>query len=453
MRKYLPIFLTIALFVCVAQALTSRNSAGRSANAPVTSKLPAETSPTAAIQSRATATAVVTSRSNTATATRPTSSRQVSSSRQALSRATAVKSRTTKAAAATRKTNIVARTAISTGGGRSRAAVSDAVASTRTGASYEKCKDSYFTCMDQFCAVKNENYRRCSCSDKIHELEGQQQVLESAAEKVNEFNSGLDAVGMTVEQATAMKKASEGELAMGEDQSSGKRLLSAIMNSISGSGETKVGGGTLEKLNSINFEGDSSAFGGEISGQQLASYNGKTLYTAIYGQCRNVVRTNCTDDALQRAVTAYLMAIENDCGTVSKMIEENRKKMTSAVRESGAMLELARVENRQNHNSADAAECLNAVEKAIKDEQVCGENYKKCLDNGEFINKDTGKPFSGVANFYELANLLTFDSGTNIADQKLASIPTNKPFVQNFVSRNKKFAEPALDKCTEIADT
>ncbi|MDR2269166.1 MAG: hypothetical protein LBD94_03200, partial [Rickettsiales bacterium] len=63
------------------------------------------------------------------------------------------------------------------------------------------------------------------------------------------------------------------------------------------------------------------------------------------------------------------------------------------------------------------------------------------------------KPFSGVANFYELANLLTFDSGTNIADQKLASIPTNKPFVQNFVSRNKKFAKLALDKCTEIADT
>lgn len=342
---------------------------------------------------------------------------------------------------------------------RARAAAADAVetpapaASTRTGAAYEKCKSGYFTCMDQFCAVKNEKYRRCSCSDKIYELDEQQQVLESAADKINDFNAGLDAVGKTAAQAAAMRAASEGELAMEGDNSAGKRLLNAIMNSISGSGETKVAGGTLEKLNSVGFDSNSNLFTADANGQQMASYNGKTLYTAIYGQCRDVVRENCSDAALQRAVTAYLMAIENDCGTVSKMIGDNRKKMTSAAKESGAMLELARVDDRQNRNSADATECLNAVEAAIKDEQVCGENYKKCLDNGEYIDKETGKPFSGVENFVELTELLKFDKNASLADQKLTQNPANRKFIDNFAQRNKKFAEPALGKCAELADT
>jgi hypothetical protein len=306
--------------------------------------------------------------------------------------------------------------------------------------------------MDQFCAVKDENYRRCSCSDKIYELDEQQQVLLSAADQINEFNANLKTVAMTTEQATSMRNASEGEAAMEADKSGSKRLLDAIMNSISGNGETKVGGGSLEKLNSVNFDSGSGMFGATNNGQQIALYNGKALYTAIYGQCRNVVRENCSDDALQRAVTAYLMAIENDCGTVSKMLSENRKKMTDAVQESNAKLNLARVDNRQTHNASDASTCMNEVEAAIKNEQVCGENYKKCLDNGEFINKDTGMPFTGVTNFYELANLLSFDQGASITDQKLTSIAANKTFVQNFVSRNKKFAETALDKCTDISD-
>jgi hypothetical protein len=333
-----------------------------------------------------------------------------------------------------------------------RAAADDAVAttaSTKTGAAYEKCKNAYYACMDQFCAQKNEKYRRCSCSDKIYELDEQQKLLESAAEKINEFNSGLDAVGLTAKQAAAMRNATEGETAMGDDKSASKRLLAAIMNSISGAGETKVAGGSLEKLNSVSFNQD--AFGANDNGQLIASYNGEALYKSIYGQCRNVVRSSCTDDGLQRAVTAYLMSVENDCGTVGKMITENRAKMNAAVKESEAMLGLARVENRQNHNSASATECLNAVETAIKDPQVCGPDYNKCLDNGEFIDKDTGRPFAGVANFYELAELLAFDSGIAIADQKLALIPANRQFVQNFTSRNKKFAEPALDKCVEIS--
>ena len=367
---------------------------------------------------------------------------------------------------ATRKTAVVARTVKIRKNPvvRSRAAATDAVVSTtsslnssaivstRTGAAYDKCKTSYFTCMDQFCAVKNENYRRCSCSDKVYDLDAQQQTLTSAADQLNDFNNNLTSVGLSAEEVTAMRQASEGEDAMTADKSASKQLLDAIMNSISQSGSTRVGNSGLQQLNSISFTNSSGVFGSGDNGQALASYNGTTLYSAIYAQCRDVVRDNCTDDALQRAVTAYLMAIENDCGTVAKMIDDNRIKMTAAVHKSDAMLNLARVENRQNHNSSDATDCLNEVEAVITNSEVCGTNYNKCLDNGEFIDKDTGKPFSGVKNFYELENLLAFDEGSG-NDQKLTQNPNNRSFVQGFVARNKQFAEDALDKCSEIADT
>jgi hypothetical protein len=462
----------IAMLVAGAMAATERGGGQRAQSQPRASAA----SPAPAAQPSGGAAA------GGAALRRDAGSAAVSSRTAAATRAAVI------AAPATRRTAVAARSATTSGPGQkqasggaaarrgagsataraaatvARAAAEDAIAespgayaaapgvSTRTGAAYEKCKSSYFTCMDQFCAVKNEKYRRCSCSDKIYDLDEQQQVLESAAEKINEFNAGIDAVGMTAAQAGAMRQASEGELAMTADNSNSKRILNAIMNSISGSGETKIGGGGLEKLNSVSFDGGSSMLGADSNGQALASYDGKTLYSAIYAQCRGVVRPNCTDDALQRAVTAYLMAVENDCATVSKMIGDNRKKMTAAVRESGAMMELARIDNRKNHNSSDAVECINAVETAILDEQVCGANYKKCLDNGEFIDKDTGDPFTGVTNFNELTSLLKFDESADIGSQKLTAISSNKQFVQNFVARNKKFAEPALDKCVEIAD-
>ena len=223
------------------------------------------------------------------------------------------------------------------------------------------------------------------------------------------------------------------------------------MNSIRGD-DASVGG-KYSDLNSITLSFDTvNAFGMADAGQIIATYNGQNLYNAVYPQCREAVRADCTDAQLQRAITAYLMAIEQDCNTVQSAIDNQQKELKSAIRESSAMLDLARVENRQNHNSSDMAACLTNVENAVLSEEVCGAGYHKCLDNGEFIDVTTGAPISGVKNFYELGNLLKFADGVDAADQKLSKIASNRSFVKNFENRVKKFAEPELDKCTEIAD-
>lgn len=336
----------------------------------------------------------------------------------------------------------------------SRAAIdktADVITETRTGAAYEQCKNAYFTCMDQFCSLKNDDYRRCSCSNRVFELTEVRNVMQDAGNQLTEFTENLDVVGMTAAQALAMKTASEGENALTSDTSASKALLQAIMNSIRG--EDTFVGGKYSDLNSINLSFDAvNAFGTADSGQIIATYNGQNLYNAVYPQCRQAVKSDCTDAQLQRAITAYLMAIEQDCNTVESAIEQQQKEMKSAVRESSALLDLARVENRQKHNSDDITTCVNNVEAAILSEEVCGAGYHKCLDNGEFIDVSTGKPIAGVEKFYELGNLLKFADGVDAAQQKLSKVTSNKSFVQNFEKRVKKFAEPALDKCTEQAD-
>ena len=425
MKKILTFVIAVAMGIGVVNAaVRDGNSASRGGGAPVNST-----------QKRIS----TTERNNRALSPR-TVMLGINSSRTATTNG-----RNTNARAATTQTqkNVIAR------------ATSDdniSTTETRTGAEYESCKKSYFTCMDQFCALKNDDYRRCSCSNRIDGLVSARESLIETGNQITVFNENLDTVGMTAAQAKSLHTATDGENALTSDTSASKALLQAIMNSIRG-GDTTVGG-KYANLNSIDMSFDSSiAFGTSDTGQIIASYNGQNLYSAVYPQCRNAVRNDCNNASLQRAVTAYLMAIEQDCNTVQTAIEQKQKELKYAVRESSAMLDLARVENRQKHNSDDMTTCINNVEQAILSEEVCGANYHKCLDNGEFIDISTGAPITGVADFYKLGQLLSFDGGDGAVNQKLSKISRNKSFVVGFEKRTKKFAEPALDKCVEIADT
>ena len=325
------------------------------------------------------------------------------------------------------------------------------IGETRTGAEYEQCKSAFFMCMDQFCQLKDDSYRRCSCSNRVFDFQDIKENYQQVHDKLSEFSDNLGVVGLTREQAIAMKTSSEGEDALMEDKSASKQLLQAIMNSIRGESTTVTG--KYQDLNTIFVSADmSNAFEMDDMGQIVASYNGAALYKAVYSQCRNAIKDDCNNASLQRAVNAYLMAIEQDCNTVESALEKQQKLLKSATHESSAMLDLARVENRQNHNSDDIATCLANVETAIKSDQVCGEDYHKCLDYGQFIDVTTGAPLTGVADFYKLGEILTFRDGENLKDQKLSTISNNRAFVQFFESKTKKFAKDSLDKCTEDAD-
>ena len=320
---------------------------------------------------------------------------------------------------------------------------------SRVGLAYEQCRDAYFACMDQFCAMKNAAHGRCSCSNRIFDIISAQNVLMDAASRLNEFNENLDVVGMTAHQAAAMRQATAGEHALFEDQTASAGLLNAIMATIRGEDATVAGAASV--LNPIIIQMDTSAFG-MSDAQMIAQHNGENLYRIVYARCREMVRQQCGDASLQRAVTAYLMAIENDCNTLQTQMTEAQRSLTANVREADAMLALARVQNRQNLNALDATACFREVEAAILSPEVCGPGFRRCLDNGQFIDINTGRPFEGVVNFSDLGRLLMWSDGVAATDQRLARNPANRSFVTTFESRVKQFAEPVLARCTDIRE-
>ena len=460
MKKFLSFAWIFAICIGIANAAVRDENATNRENNPasnnvaqnISSRTAASATPgiSRTTTSRAASQTIVPRSNNRTTTSRATTSRSAATS--ATNATTARSGATISRSGTTQRTSSITRRPLTQPQTTSRAATTTATMSdTQIGAEYEQCKSAYFTCMDQFCQLKNDDYRRCSCSNRVFDLTDIRNTMQDASDKLTVFTENLDVVGMTSEQATAMKTASEGENALTADTSASKALLKAIMNSIRGD-DTTVGG-KFTDLNSINLSFDTTnAFGLSDAGQIISTYNGQNLYSAVYPQCREAVRADCTDAQLQRAINAYLMAIEQDCNTVESALVQQQSEMKAAVRESSAMLDLARVENRQNHNSDDMATCLANVESAILSEEVCGANYHKCLDNGQFIDVSTGAPIAGVENFYELGNLLKFADNVDAADQKLSKISSNRAFVQNFEKRVKKFAEPALDKCTEQAD-
>ena len=356
--------------------------------------------------------------------------------------------RTTKTQSATRVP--VTRSATKTVLPRATETVS-VVSETRTGLEYERCKSAFFTCMDQFCELKNDSFKRCSCNNRVFDFQDVSANYQDVNERLTEFSENLDVVGMSYDQAIAMKTATEGEDALAEDKSASRQLLQAIMNSIKGDDATV--GGKYKDLNSLTVSADmSNAFGMDDSGQIIASYNGTALYKAVYPKCRDAVHEDCNSASLQRAVNAYLMAIEQDCNSVETALVAQQKSLKAATHQSSAMLDLARVENRRKHNADDVAACIANVEKSIVSEEVCGSDYHKCLDNGQFIDVTTGAPLTGVVNFAELGNILTFNEDKDIKDQKLSTIQKNRQFVKFFENKTKKFAKDALDKCVEDAD-
>ena len=77
---------------------------------------------------------------------------------------------------------------------RSRAtAVFDDI--SKIGGGYAKCREAYATCMDQFCAKSNDEYRRCYCSSRFIDFRDTKAAFDQAMTLLAQFeDNNLNAV-------------------------------------------------------------------------------------------------------------------------------------------------------------------------------------------------------------------------------------------------------------------
>lgn len=329
------------------------------------------------------------------------------------------------------------------------------------GGGYAQCREAYATCMDQFCANANDQYRRCVCSARYDEFRNTENAIDEALNLLAQFqDNNLTAVNLSAEEVTAMYTATEGENAIKRDTSAAADMLAEINDLLSGksSASSSSTSSTSLGLLTVDFTSDLGDIWGDggtsifdtSTGVDLSTLVGEDLYSEASKQCIDLIADSCENNAvLTMARSAYSIMITQDCNLYEKSINAQKESLEQTVRTAEKYLREARLEEYQSHNSADVNECIANVRTAIQADTACGPNYQRCLDyTGAYINQSTGEPIYSPR-LFELINVIQLP-GVNSNDA--GDVLGTNPEFNNFLDDKRMFAETALDTCRDISD-
>lgn len=313
---------------------------------------------------------------------------------------------------------------------------------------FTKCRDVFYGCMDEFCANKDAQLKRCACSTRINEFNSTKKNLAQIEDKLLDFSQRLLTVNMDKEDAAALNQATEGELAFAAaDTSKSKQMLDEIAKKLNTSFNDSNFDQSLNAISlSLNMD---AAFDtvDSLAGASTTSKSGTDLYVAALPVCRKMAAEVCTPDDLKIAESGYQVAIEQDCNTVKKSYQTQVDQARAKVFESGALLDMSRLDIHQKRNSDDILTCKQKMLDMLTDTTVCGKNLSGCLDTtGRYIDPSTGEAFLTI-NLSDLGDLITRPD----SDQTWSSAPGNDRFV-SYLNTKKKYLEPAMENCQDISD-
>ncbi len=311
-----------------------------------------------------------------------------------------------------------------------------------------KCREVYYSCMDEFCANKDSQLKRCACSSRVNEFDSIKNQLSTIEDKLLDFNQRLLTVNMDKEDAEAIFQATEGELAFQkEDSSESKKLLDEISSKLNTTFDTSTFDTNLAPISlSLNAE---AAFDSvdSLAGASTTTKTGTALYSAALPICREMALEVCTQDELDIIESGYQMAIEQDCNTVAKTYQSQQDLAREKIREGSALLDMSRLDIYQQRNSDDILTCKKKMLDMLTNTSVCGTDLQKCLDiSGQYIDPSSGEAIL-TSNLVNLSTLITRPE----ANQTWTTAPGNEKFV-NYLNSKKMFLESATESCQDIAD-
>ncbi|MBP5364002.1 MAG: hypothetical protein J6Y49_01475 [Alphaproteobacteria bacterium] len=325
---------------------------------------------------------------------------------------------------------------------------------SKIGSGYAACRDSYATCMDQFCANANDTYRRCFCSSRFADFRNTENALDEAKTLLMKFeDNNLNAVDKTAAEVNAMYTATVGEAAIKKDTSGAAKILDEIGDLLSGKKKASTTSSISNSLGILSFDltddvddiwadGGSALFGG---GQNFSDLEGVSLYNAANKQCNKLINDVCQSSAVANmARSSYSIMITQDCNAYQKNIDKKVESVKQTVRTAEKYLREARLEEYRSHNSANVNECISKVRSALTADTACGANYKRCLDyTGVYINQTTGEAIYSPR-LFKLTEVINLD-GVN------SDVLAQNPDFDKFLESKKIFAASALDTCRDIS--
>jgi hypothetical protein len=182
-----------------------------------------------------------------------------------------------------------------------------------------------------------------------------------------------------------------------------------------------------------------------MMGSSTAAKEGEALYRAALPTCLEMAEEICEADDIPIIQSAYQMSIEQDCNTLLKNYQSLRATAMDKTKEASALLDMSRLTNFQDRNSADLPTCSKQMMEIMNTEAICGADLGKCLDpTGKYIDPTTGEAI--LSN--DLGNLINAikrpDPGEKWADK------TENSAIIKLLESKKTFVEPAMGNCETI---
>ena len=284
------------------------------------------------------------------------------------------------------------------------------------------CKAQYTSCMDNFCNVLDDNQGRCSCSQNLKNYEKTEQALKAATEALQDVAQQIQYIGLSADQIESLFTQTEAELKMQSTQDNTQlkndldRIRDLIVDVKSGTASSTAASNGLnfDLSGLLDFSIDSTGFdinalfgGASSSTSSISNQRGEELYKTAVTRCKASVLNNCASQGVDISVitNSYDLEIDKQCIAYERSLTDTNEEMAQTIRNAKTVLQRARLMVAQQKNSLSRLQCVQELDKCMRDEFVCGSNYEYCLDptgkyivNGSIVVGSTPGEPSALAN-------------------------------------------------------
>ena len=291
----------------------------------------------------------------------------------------------------------------------------------------KSCQQEVNDCLDQFCAVLDDNKKRCMCSESLPRYMEIEKAVKTANSKLSSTVQKIRYVGLSEEEVRSILSETEAEsvLSSTKDTTESRNMLGEIERIIKNSDKVAKNDKGILDLD-FNFDEDLSLDFLEEKKSGFANLRGIELFNTAKKRCDSVIK-RCGKQDSEQMIMNYEVLVHKDCRVYEKALNKMNDTLTKNIRNANQLLQKARLTSVENKNQFDLKGCVGELNKCMTDNVICGENYEKCLDPTKRFIDENGKIILGS----DLSKVRDFMS-------KYDNSEIDKTFIEKYHSKNYK---------------
>lgn len=235
-----------------------------------------------------------------------------------------------------------------------------------TGIYDQKCYDTYYGCMDQFCIMENGNGGSCTCSDLNAGLENQLAAIQDILTEAERIRS---------EEVERVKAGAQADIIFNGSRqydSDGNVIYSRSVEQQTK--EQKRANRLALWDNPLNDSEEDF----ENSGESIADKTGNDLFMAANELCQSQMQSSCAKD-MNILQQLYSRQITSDCKAFENSIIQSLAKANAELASANAEVRNALKESFAESNKYDLGQCMVEFKKCMQTEDACGNGWDNCV--------------------------------------------------------------------------